>query len=102
MKKLLRSAIDMARRNRHDFWALLFRLLEVLLHIEAFAFDQACEACRQHVVRAKELGHPLSIQMSLVFLGRAQRGLGELDAARRTFTEIREWQSRERILMDWI
>jgi hypothetical protein len=102
MKKLLRSAIDMARRNCHDFWVLLFGLLEALLHIETFAFDQACHSCREYVERARELGHPLSVQMSLVFLGRAQLGLGDFDAARRTFTEIREWQSRERILMDWI
>jgi hypothetical protein len=88
MKKLLRSAIDMAQRNGRDFWVLLFGLLEALLHIEAFAFDQACQSCREYLVRAKELGHPLSVQMSLVFLGRAQLGLGDLDAAQRTFTKF--------------
>lgn len=92
----------MANRNGHDLWGLLFGLVESFLHIEASSFDDSRQACERHLVRARELGHPLSVQMSLVLLGRAELGAKNLPAARRRFEEVREWQRRERILMDWI
>jgi hypothetical protein len=51
---------------------------------------------------AAQNGHPLSQQIGLVLLGWAELGCGDLKAAEATFLHVREWQSRERILMDWI
>lgn len=102
MRRLLRSATSMANRNGHDFWVVLFGLLEAMLHLEASSFEYAHGVCADYLVRARELGHPLSVQISLVLLGKAQLGSGDLDAAQRTFDEVIGWQERERILMDWI
>jgi DNA-binding winged helix-turn-helix (wHTH) protein len=102
MKALLNSAIKMADRNGHRLWALLCELLEVFLEIQTFSFEPARNQCRQCLIRARELNHPLSIQISLVLLGFAELGAGEPEAARQAFGELRSWQARERILMDWI
>jgi hypothetical protein len=102
MQSVLQRAIQLAQRNGHDFWVLLFGLLEAFLHVQAHSFDTARKACRGYLDRARELGHPLSIQISLVLLGSAELGAGDLAAARRSFEDLREWQSRQRILMDWI
>jgi len=102
MQSLLRCAINLANRNGHDLWLLLFGLLEAFLQVQAHSFDAARKACRGYLDRARELGHPLSIQISLVLLGAAELGAGDFAAARRSFEDLREWQSRQRILMDWI
>jgi hypothetical protein len=102
MRALLRAATTRVDRNGHQVWVLLFGLLESLLHIQAFSFDDARAACRKHYARAHFLGHPLSLQISQVLLGLAELGAGDLTSARRSFNEIRELQSRCRILMDWI
>ena len=102
MQSVLQRAIQLANRNGHDLWVLLFGLLEAFLHVQAHSFETARTACRGYLDRARELGHPLSIQISLVLLGSAELGAGDLAAARRSFEELREWQSRQRILMDWI
>src|SRR5262249_12146081 len=102
MRTLLDSAIAMAHRNGHSLWTLLCGLLTTFLHVEAFSFDCAREACRGHLERARALDHPLSVQMSLVLLGRAELGAGDYRSARRAFHEVIAWHKRERILMDWI
>jgi hypothetical protein len=101
-RRLQRSAIDMANRNGHDFWVLLFSLLDAMLRLETFSAEDTLRDCQDYLVRAKALDHPLSIQISLVLLGKAQLGVHDLDGAQRTFDEIIRWQGRERILMDWI
>jgi hypothetical protein len=102
LQDLLRSAMAVVKRNGHEIWVVLFGLLEVYLHIEAFSFDTARMACAEYLEQSRTLGHRLSEQMSLALLGRAELGAGNPDAARKRFHELREWQSRERILMDWI
>src|SRR5262249_14463653 len=101
-QRLLRSANDLVQKNGHEIWELLFGLLEAYLSIELFSFEQAREACTEYLARARALRHPLSQQMSLALLGRAELGAGDLDGAHNHFEELRRWQSGERILMDWI
>ncbi|MBZ5725239.1 MAG: AAA family ATPase [Acidobacteriia bacterium] len=101
MQDLLQRAIDRANRNGHDLWALLFGLLDAFLHIQACSFASALEACRGYLDRARLLGHSVSIQIGMVMLGHAELGTGNPEAARRLFEELREWQSRERVLSDW-
>jgi hypothetical protein len=102
MKRLLHGAIEQAERNGHDFWILLFGLLESFRHIQAFSFDYPLGACSRHLETALALGHPLSVQMSQILLGLSCLGIGDLAAARRHFQTIREQQAKERILMDWV
>jgi tetratricopeptide (TPR) repeat protein len=102
MGHLLHGAIEKAERNGHDFWILLFGLLESFRHIQAFSFDYPLQACSRHLETALALGHPLSVQMSHILLGLSCLGVGDLASARQHFQTIREGQAKERILMDWI
>jgi DNA-binding winged helix-turn-helix (wHTH) protein len=102
LRRLLKSCVETAKQNSHGYWALVFGLLEAFLYIETFAFSAARKACQDYLVTAREIGHPLSVQISLVLLGLAELGSGDLAAARQNFEEARGWQRRERILMDWI
>jgi tetratricopeptide (TPR) repeat protein len=102
MGRLLHGAIEKAERNGHDFWMLLFGLLESFRHIQAFSFDFPLEACHRHLETALRLSHPLSVQMSHILLGLSYLGVGDLASARQHFQKIRERQAKERILMDWI
>ena len=102
MRRVLADAMSTAERNGHRTWTLLFRLLEVWLHIEAFSFGAAIEQGEDCLREARVLPHPLSEQISLVLLGLAHTGAGDCDKAAQYFRDIVNWQSRERILMDWI
>lgn len=102
LRHRLTSALEMARRNGHELWVLLFSLLEGFLEVHAFSFNSAREKCRNYLQRAHKLQHPLSIQISLVLLGLAELGAGNLLCARENFEKLRAWHERERILMDWI
>jgi len=102
MRRRLRLAIDMANRNGHDFWVLLFSLLDAMLRLETFSSQETHNDCHEYLARARDLGHPLSIQISLALLSKAQLAIGDLKAAQETFDEIIRWQGGERILMDWI
>jgi hypothetical protein len=92
----------MASRNGHDFWVLLFSLLDAMLRLETFSSHETHDDCHGYLARARALGHAPSIQISLVLLSKAQLAIGDLNAAQETFDEIIRWQSGERILMDWI
>jgi DNA-binding winged helix-turn-helix (wHTH) protein len=102
MRRLLSSAMIMTKKNGHDLWTVLFGLLDAFLHLQTFSFDRARQMCENYVTRARELGHQLSVQIALVLLGLAELGLGNLAGADARLHEVREWQNRERILMDWI
>lgn len=102
MRRHLKSATDLVRHTGHDLWVLLFGLLETFLDIQAFSFDSARSKACEYLERAHALQHPLSIQVSLVLLGLAELGAGQLRSARSAFEKLRAWQARDRILMDWI
>ncbi|MBL8233735.1 MAG: AAA family ATPase, partial [Bryobacterales bacterium] len=102
MEQLLDGATRLAQRNRHEHWTILFRLMEAWLRIHAHSFEEARNLAEDCLTRARRVRHEFSQQMALVLLGQANTGLGDFDYASECFDELGEWQSRQRILMDWI
>jgi tetratricopeptide (TPR) repeat protein len=101
-RNVLEEATTLAQRNGHLTWTLLFRLLEMWLHVQAFSYETALEIGGACLEQAGSLPHPLSEQISLILLGAAHTGIGEYKKADQRFSEIIARHSRERILMDWI
>src|SRR5262249_17909075 len=52
------DGLQMAERNQHKRWAILFRLELAWLHLEAFDFEGARELCRISFEQARKLVHP--------------------------------------------
>lgn len=102
MRRVNTRALALAERNGHAIWTLLFRLLDAWLDIHRGQFARALEACEAARARARAARHEFSQQMSTVLIGHACLGLGDLDRAHREFEDIAAWQSRQRLLMDWI
>jgi hypothetical protein len=53
--RLLGSGIQMAEKNAHPFWAMLFRLELAWLHLYAFDFGRARSLCEQCCCEARGL-----------------------------------------------
>jgi hypothetical protein len=102
MRRLVHSAIELADKNGHSLWRILFGLMDGLLHVQAFSFEGARQMCAEYLPQARQIGHMLSVEIGLVVLGMAELGLGNLTSAEEMLLELHEWQERERILMDWI
>jgi tetratricopeptide (TPR) repeat protein len=79
-----------------------FHLLEAWLYLYADLPADALPLCEQCAGRAQALEHPLSRQMSAILLGQALTGTGNYHRAYEVLREVRDWQRRERVLMDWI
>jgi DNA-binding winged helix-turn-helix (wHTH) protein/tetratricopeptide (TPR) repeat protein len=101
-QNVLEEATTLAQRNGHLTWTLLFRLLEMWLHVQTFSYRTALEIGGACLEQARSLPHPLSEQISLILLGTAHAGIGENKKAEQRFSEVIARHSRERILMDWI
>ena len=96
------AGLEMAERNEHRRWAVLFRLELAWLHEQAFDFERARELCEEAHVQARKIAHPYTESLSLILLGMAHLGLERRDAAFRCFSEVAARLGRERSLMDWI
>jgi tetratricopeptide (TPR) repeat protein len=101
-RKVVGSALGRATKDGHELWSVQFRLLEAWLYLYADVPAYALPLCEQCAERAHALAHPLSRQMSAVLLGQALTGTGNYHRAYATLREVRDWQCRERVLMDWI
>jgi DNA-binding winged helix-turn-helix (wHTH) protein/tetratricopeptide (TPR) repeat protein len=102
MRRILVQGLEMAGRNVHHRWIVLYQLELAWLHQQAFDFEAACEMCEQAHEQARKIGHPYTESLSLILLGIARLGLGKLNAAFRCFNEVAARLDRERSLMDWI
>jgi tetratricopeptide (TPR) repeat protein len=102
MSRILGKGLEMAKRNDSRRWTVLYQLELAWLREQAFDFEAAGEICEQAHEQALKIGHPYTESLSLILLGMARLGLGQLDAAFRCFSEVAARLDRERILMDWI
>lgn len=96
------SGLEMAERNEHCRWAVLFRLELAWLHEQAFDFERTRELCEQAYDEARKVAHPYTESLSLILLGMAHLGVERREAAFRCFSEVTDRLDRERSLMDWI
>ncbi len=102
MRRILGQGLEMAERNEHHRWTVLYRLEMAWLHEQAFDFEAAREMCEQAHEQAQKIGHPYTESLSLILLGMAHLGLGQRKAAFRCFSDVADRLERERSLMDWI
>ncbi|HKQ73096.1 MAG TPA: AAA family ATPase [Blastocatellia bacterium] len=102
MRRILSRGLEMAERNEHTRWTVLYRLELAWLHEQALDFESARAMCEQAHEQALKIGHPYTELLSLILLGVARLGLGQPEAAFRYFREVAERMERERSLMDWI
>lgn len=104
MRRSLQRGIQMAERNGHTVWALLFRVALAWLCQEGFDFDQA-QALYESALRHARTSPQESGQLlfkSLIVAGLTHMGLEQYDRASACFSEIMARQRDERWVMDWI
>jgi tetratricopeptide (TPR) repeat protein len=102
MRRILDHGLEMADRNEHHRWAVLYRLQLAWLHAEAFDFERAREMCEQAHEQARKIHHPYTESLGLILMGRANLGLDRNEAALQCFNQVATSFDRERSLMDWI
>jgi DNA-binding winged helix-turn-helix (wHTH) protein/tetratricopeptide (TPR) repeat protein/CheY-like chemotaxis protein len=102
MRRILDHGLEMAQRNQHTRWAVLFLLELGWLHEQSFDFEIALQMCKQAHEQAKTIQHPYTELLSLILLGFAHIGLEQQDDAFRCLSEAAERLAREHILMDWV
>jgi DNA-binding winged helix-turn-helix (wHTH) protein len=102
MRQILDHGLEMATRNQHTRWAVLFLLQLGWLHEQCFDFEVALQMCRQAHEQAVQIKHPYTELLGLILMGLAHRGLNDLENAFRCLNEAVARFERDRILMDWI
>ena len=102
MRRILSKGLEMAERNEHRRWAVLYLLELAWLHEEAFDYPRARVMCEQAHEQARMIQHPYTEALCLILLGLAELGLKQYEAAFRCFREVAAGLDRERSLMDWI
>jgi DNA-binding winged helix-turn-helix (wHTH) protein/tetratricopeptide (TPR) repeat protein len=102
MRRILDHGLEMAERNQHTRWAVLFLLELGWLHEQAFDFEVAVQMCKAAVEQARAIQHPYTESLGLILLGLAYLGLQKYDDALGCLIEVDQRMKRERILMDWI
>src|SRR5262249_22558512 len=86
MRRILCQGLEMAERNEHHRWAVLYRLELAWLHEQAFDFERARELCERAHAEAQKIRHPYTESLSLILLGMAHLGLDQREAAFRCFS----------------
>ncbi len=100
--RLLGSGIQMAEKNAHPFWAMLFRLELAWLHLYIFDFGRARLLCEQCRCEAWGLRYETGRILSLILLGNAHAGLEEQVRAHDCFAEASALCDERRRGMDWL
>ena len=102
MRGILDHGLEMAQRNQHTRWAVLFLLELSWLHEQCFDFEVALQMSKQAHEQARQIEHPYTELLGLILLGLAHTSLEHHDEAIRCLREADERLGREHILMDWI
>ena len=102
MGRILDHGLEMAERNEHARWAVLFGLQLGWLHEQCFDFETALQMCTQAYKQAVEIKHPYTELLGLILMGLANLGLENRAEAFRCLSAAVDRFQRERILMDWV
>jgi tetratricopeptide (TPR) repeat protein len=95
----IRDGTLLAEKNGHGTARTVLRMVEARLLAQGFDFAGARELARETLVRARE-GFPRFI--TLIALGEAHLGLGELDRASDCFEEVVARSKAGPFRLDWI
>ena len=96
---LVNESIQLSERNGHGTAVTLLRVMQARLHTQARDFAAALRICQQTLIRARD-GSPRFLTM--IVLGEAHLGLGELDLAMECFDEVMERSQNGHLRLDWI
>ena len=104
LQQLLKEAMDMAGKNGHTLWVMLFHLELAQLHEQAFDFESATDLCQTVLKFARDADQETGQLFfhSFVVLGFAHLGQGQYDQAFQCFNEVNSRLQREGRSMDWI
>jgi tetratricopeptide (TPR) repeat protein len=90
-----------SERTGSTRYAVVMRLLQAWIALEAQRFDEAYRLSVEDRAIAETGGWVNARQMSLLFGGASALALGRLADAAADLECLRDWYARERILMDW-
>ena len=96
---LIKGSIVLSEKDGHGTAITVLRVLQARLHAQAMDFTGARDICQQALLRARE-GSPRFL--TLIMLGEAYLGLGELDLAADCFEEVLERSGEGPFSLDWI
>lgn len=96
---LVNDSILLSEKNGHVTATTVLCVIRARLHAQAFDFFGARELCQQTLLRAPE-GSPRFL--TLIMLGEAQLGLGELDRAEECFEEVVARAEAGPFRLDWV
>jgi len=96
---LVNDSIFLSEKNGHGTAITLLRVIQARLHAQARDFAGARRICQQALIRARD-GTPRFSTM--IMLGEAHLGLGELDLALECFDEVVERSETGHLRLDWI
>lgn len=102
MRRILDHGLEMAQRNQHTRWTVLFLLELSWLHEECFDFEVALQMSQQALDQASAINHPYTEALSLILCSLAHLGLEQNEDAFRCLQRVSERLDSERILMDWV
>ncbi len=93
----------LAEKNDHLLWSMLFRVIRAHLYAETFDFEVAAELAQTALLTAEEdlQGTGQLFFHSLIVLGLASLGRGDLDHAWECFDRVYK-RAEEGGLMDWL
>jgi ATP/maltotriose-dependent transcriptional regulator MalT len=89
---------DKAGSTRH---AVVMRLLQAWIALEGQRWDEARRLSVSERPLIEKLETANALQMSLLFGGAAAIGQGDFPTAAADLERLREWHSRERLVLDW-
>jgi len=96
---LIKDSLVLSEKDGHGTAITVLRVMEARLHAQAMDFQGARDICQQALVRARE-GSPRFL--TLIMLGEAYLGLGEMDLAADCFDEVLERSREGPFRLDWI
>ncbi len=93
--------VSLAQKTGSALDAALMRLMQAWIAVETQRWDDARRLSLSGRALLRSSGWIVGQQMSHVFAGAGALGLGLLDEADEHLESLREWQARERLVLDW-
>jgi DNA-binding winged helix-turn-helix (wHTH) protein/tetratricopeptide (TPR) repeat protein len=91
-----------AARARNAFEAISMRLHQAWIDLEGLRWEDARKHALSDRAVIENAGWTIALQLSLLLNGSAALFLGRLEEAAEELKRLREWQSRDRLPMNWL
>ncbi|MGH9847864.1 MAG: hypothetical protein ACREEM_54955, partial [Blastocatellia bacterium] len=98
---VVRDGIQMAQKNGHEIWVILFQLVLAWLHEQGCDFERARELCEQSLLQLQKTNYRYGQLLAHTLLGIAHLGLEQYEPAFLSFSDATRGMEREGI-SDWL